>query len=364
MSRRLALAATGLILLGGCGSQTVKPTAPPAADAPVPLATSLVTAQASWAIAEMGGPESQEENFWQLFARKTGSTTWQLVTPPAVADNGGLVAAGNAAALLIGFRPSQALVFSPLATSTDTGKNWAPGVLGAALANVPDALSIGPSGQELALASDGNVETSAGQAGGAWQKLTSVKALAASAAGQRCGLTGVDAMSFWPDGKKVVAGSCARRGVAGVFTEGNGTWQADGPALPVAGQVRVLRLSGSTALLTAGGSLFAAWYGAGQWTVSGPLAGAGRLRASGFGAGGSAWVLLSDGRADAISGPGGSWQALPAGPAGTAVLAAGAGSAYDALAVSGKTVTVWRLTGGSWAKVQAIDVPIAAGSSG
>ena len=41
----------------------------------------------------------------------------------------------------------------------------------------------------------------------------------------------------------------------------------------------------------------------------------------------------------------------------------GTGS-YDALAVAGSTVTVWRLTQRAWAKVQLITVPIQYGSSG
>jgi hypothetical protein len=48
-------------------------------------------------------------------------------------------------------------------------------------------------------------------------------------------------------------------------------------------------------------------------------------------------------------------------PAGTATL--GLGGVWDALAVSGSELTVWRLTKGAWAKVQLIKVPIEYGSS-
>ena len=356
----VAIAAAGLGL-AGCGSQAATAASPAPPPLTTSLATALVTAQGSWAIADMGGPAAAQQNFWQLFVRPAGTSRWSLVTPPGVADNGGLVAAGNTTSLLIGFRASQSLAFSPLATSTDTGKNWAAGVLPAALANVPDALSIAPSGQQLALLGNGTVDAST--AGGSWSQLTSVRALAASPAGRSCGLVGMNAMSFWPNGLKVVAGSCARAGVAGVFTDTNGTWQADGPVLPgqfSGDRVQVLRLSGTTALLAAGTSLFAAWYDGGRWTVSAPLTGAGQPRASGFGAGGSAWVLLGAGRVQVIGGPGSRWQALPAVPAGTAVLGAGG---YDALAVSGAVLTVWRLTAGAWAKTQVITVPIVPGSS-
>jgi hypothetical protein len=43
--------------------------------------------------------------------------------------------------------------------------------------------------------------------------------------------------------------------------------------------------------------------------------------------------------------------------------ATGAGS-YEALAVSGSRLTVWRLAQRAWAKVQLITVPIQYGSSG
>lgn len=358
MNRRALLIAGLAVLLGtvACGSATHRATAtstvPPANE---PLATSLVTAQGAWTVLDMGGPASAEENFWQVFVQHAG--TWSLVTPPGVADNGGLIAAGGPGSLVIGFRPSQGLVFSPLATSTDGGHHWAPGVLGAALANVPDALAMGPSGAELALLRNGDVDLSG--ADGSWSGLTSEPALAASSAGRECGVTGVAALSFWPNGVKVVAGACERRGVAGVFTDTNGTWQLDGPSVPGGGQVRVLRLSGGTALLASGGAVYAAWHGS-SWTVSGPVAGS--PVASGFGSNGSAWLLLGGGRAAVISGPGGTWQTLPAVPGHTTALALPGGET-DSFAVAGDVLTVWRLSAGAWTKAQVIHVPIVAGSS-
>ena len=80
-----------------------------------------------------------------------------------MADNGGLVAASGAGgtSLLVGFRPSQGLTYSPLASSTDTGKNWTPGLLDADLADVPDAMAVAPSGRTLALLRDGGIEAAA-----------------------------------------------------------------------------------------------------------------------------------------------------------------------------------------------------------
>jgi hypothetical protein len=376
LAPRVWLALLGAGLAAGCGSQSAPVTGPSLQVVTAPLSTSLVTAQGTWAIAVMGGSAASNNNFWQLFVRPDGTTRWTLVTPEGVADNGGLVAAGGAGgtSLLVGFRPSQDLLFSPLAASSDTGKNWTPGLLDADLADVPDALAVGASGQALALLHDGSLEeaaTAAAAAAGQWSRLATLGALKASAPGQACGLVAVNAVSFGKNDTPMAAGSCVRRGVAGVFAESGGTWQAAGPALPAAfggDQVQVLGLAGppdgTAALMTAGSSLVAAWSGATGWKVSAPLA-AGPVVASGFGPGGSVWVLLGGGRAEAIGGTGGAWRALPGVPAGTQALAADAGGGYDALAVSGARLTVWRLgaAGVAWAQVQVITVPIQYGSS-
>jgi hypothetical protein len=398
----LALACGGMVLLAaGCGSQVTPVTTPALRVQTAPLSTSLVTPQGTWAVTVMGGSAADENNFWQLFVRPAGATRWSLVTPQGVADNGGLVAAAGdepgdvpgdeqGPSLVVGFRPSQALAFSPLATSSDTGRDWTPGLLDADLADVPDAMAVAPSGQTLALLHDGGIEAAASAAaatGGQWSRLTTLSALAASAPGRGCGLVAVNAVSFGQNNVPMAAGSCVRRGVAGVFADRGGAWQAAGPVLPAGfggDQVQVLGLArtahGNAALLLAGTSLLAAWSDGGRWTVSAPVAG-GRVSASGFGPGGSVWVLLGGGRAETIGGPGGSWRALPAvpagtqvlvpagtqvlGPTGTATLAAGSGSAaYDALAVAGSRLTVWRLAAGAWARVQVINVPITYGSSG
>ena len=374
-----ALACAGLACAGlaGCGSRAAPVTSAGPPPVTVSLATSLVTAQGTWAIAVMGGRAGSENGFWQLFVLPARASRWSLATPPGVADNGGLVAAGGAASLLVGVRPSQKLAYSPLATSTDTGKAWAPGLLDAALADTPGAIAVAPSGRALALLEDGGIETAptpGAAAAGQWSRLTTRQALAASAPGRECGLTGVHAVSFGPDNTPMVAGSCVRRGVAGVFADSGGRWQLAGVVLPAgfgADQVQVAGLGEGAALLLAGGRLLAAWPGGTGWRVSAPAplarppaaAGAGALRAAGFGPGGSAWVLLGGGRAWAISGPGASWRALGGVPPGTATLAP-AGGSFDALAVAGNRLTVWRLATAGWSRVQVITVPIQYGSSG
>ena len=375
---RAGVAVTCAGLIAGCGSQPARVPAPPPVTAP--LSTSLVTGQGTWAVAVMGHPAEENEGFWQLFVRPAGTGRWSLVTPGGVADNGGLVAAGGVGSVTVGFRPSQNLAFSPLATSTDGGRNWTPGLLDAGLASTPGAIAVGPSGRTLALLQDGTIEaapTAGPAAAGRWAPLTTLRALAASAQGRACGLTGVNAVSFGPDKNPVVAGSCVRPGVAGVFTDDGGTWRSAGLALPGRGRVQVLGLAalpipgpipgagGNVALLKAGNSLLAAWWDGMRWTVSAPLAaGPGGVRALGFGPGGSAWLLLGGGRAVSIGGPGGAWRALPPVPPGTGTLAPGTGGSYDALAAAGSRLTVWRLGAGAWARVQQITVPVQYGSSG
>ena len=390
MSRRptgvaALLACAGLAcagLIAGCGSHPARVTGTGAPQLTAPLATSLVTAQGTWAVAVMGGPDAGNK-FWQLLFRPATSARWSLVTPQGVADNGGLVAAAGGAYLVVGFRPSQNLAFSPLATSTDTGRNWTPGLLDAGLADTPGAIAVGPSGRTLALLQDGTIEaapTAGSAAAGRWAPLTTLKALAASAPGRACGLEGVTAVSFGPDENPMAAGSCARPGAAGVFTDAGGTWRSAGLALPAGGRARVLGLTslpgGNMALLAVslpgGTSLFAAWRDGTRWTVLAPVTADG-VRALGFGPDGSAWLLPDRGPPEAVAGVAGStWRPLPPVPAGTQVLAPpgtgtlapGTGGSYDALAVAGSRLTVWRLARGAWARVQQITVPIQYGSSG
>jgi hypothetical protein len=367
------LAVTGL--LAGCASPgTPGAATPPAPAMPLPLATSMTAAGGTWAVVAMGGSAAGENRFWELFTRPAGSRRWELATPPGVADNGGLVAAGSGGTLTVAFRPSQGLTFSPLAATADTGRTWGTGLIDAPVAAVPDALAAGR-GTMLALLGDGAIDRAAA-AGDSWTQLAATGAVAATAAGRRCEVTGLTAVAYTPSGTPLAAASCARPGIAGIFARTTGTWQAAGPALPGGRAVRVLRLTGTadgdTALLQAGtggtASLLAAWTGDGtRWTASSPLStGTGQVIASGTGPGGAIWVLLPDGRAETVPGPRASWRPLPPVPRGTAALAAGPGSgAFEALAVSGGKLTVYRLTPtDAWAKTQVISVPIQYGSSG
>ena len=118
-----AMALLSAVLTTGCGS-TVSSGSGPAPEATSAgtrfLATSLGTTAGTWAITVMGGSVAAHNNFWQLFVRPARSSQWKLVTPPGVADNGGLVAAAaSGGPLITAIRPSQFLTYTPLATTRD-----------------------------------------------------------------------------------------------------------------------------------------------------------------------------------------------------------------------------------------------------
>jgi hypothetical protein len=364
--------------------------------------------------------------FWQLFVLPSHGTRWTLATPPDVATNGAIaLAPGSGASLVAGIGPSLLLRFSPITSTPDAGRTWSAGSPDPGLASVPDALAAAPAGGRLiALERTGGVETgtagsggsgpagttgpaasssgtpsaggrsAAGRAAPAWIRLTSAAAVARTPAGRACQLSGLTAAAFSPAGAAMLAGRCARPGVAGIFVSQGRGWQAAGPALPAAlrGQrIEVLRLTRAggrlTALLQAGAgraaSVIAAWGATGgQWTLSPPLALRG-LAVQGTSFGASSLALNLAGRhGELLAGPGASWQALPELPAGRAViLALPSPGTVDALAASGSKLTAWQLHPGSrpaspaagspaaaygpgaWIRTQQTTVPIQYGSS-
>jgi hypothetical protein len=339
---------------------------------------------------------SADPAFWEVFVRPGNSASWKLATPPGVADNGGLVvAAGAAGSLTVAVRPSQDLLFSPLAATANGGATWSAGPpLDAAVAASPGAFAA--YGAKLAaLLTDGAVEASA-DAGATWSVIAKPGAIAASAAGKGCGgAVRVTSVSLVPATISVTSGTvtvtstdvlaggtCGSSGAAALFAYSAGPgWQR--VSLPAAGQL--VRLAGAMALVQGTSGLSALWRGANfgwyayappspastpqpaptNWSAAAALPASGQVIASGTLALDGAWVLLSGGRAAVIGGPGQQWTLLPPVPAKTAVLAAGPDGATDALAVSGTTLTVWRLAPKAtvWSKVEAIGVPIQFGSS-
>ena len=367
------------MVLAGCGAQHGQ-AAGPAAPAPPPsLALSLASAAGTWATVEMGGSAADYNNFWQLFVRPAGAAKWQLVTPPGMASNGGLVLASSGGqSLLTGFRPSQQISFSPLTRTGDNGAHWSTGRAAAGLADVPDALAAGPGSANLIALVPGAVQLSR-PGGSGWTELAKVRSVAASTAGRDCGLTGFTAAAFSPAGVPMVAGTCSKAGASGIFARTGGQWQAVGPSLPasLASQpVTVLRLTTTggreMALLSAGNgsaaTVVAAWTGSGSggWELSPGLRTQGRhVLSASFGPADAVGLVLSGGGGEVLPGPGSSWRQLAALPSGTQALAMGTGGQVEALASRRSILTVWATgpAAAGWAKEQVINVPIQYGSS-
>ena len=384
MNRPALLASTllaGTLLVAGCGSAASPAAAPASPAAPPSLATSLTTTTGTWAVAVMGGSAASHNNFWQMFVRPAGTSTWRLATPPGVASNGGLVLTGlGSGSVMAGFRPSQRLAYSPLASTKNNGKAWSPGLLDAGLADLPGALAADPaSGRLLALLSDGTTDIS-GPGGTAWTRLVTRRALAASPAGARCRPDSLTAAAFSVSGHPVLGAGCGRPGTAGIFTQDGRTWQPTGPAMPAAYAhevITVLRITatgGTTTVLLAAGTgpserLLAGWSadGGGHWTLSPalPLKGATVTSAS-PGPGSSLAITLSHRRAATITSAAGPWRLLPELPPYTATLAPGSSGGWNALAAHGTQLTIWQAAPGApaWTRAQAIKVPVPFGSSG
>jgi hypothetical protein len=383
MNRRTGLACLVAVtaVSAGCGSAAGQASPPASIAEPLSLATSLDTASGTWAVAVMGGSAASYNDFWQLFVRPAGSGKWRLVTPPGVASNGGMVLAGPAAGPVVaGFRPSQNLSYSPLATTGDDGTAWTPGLLAAGLADVPNALAAAPaSGRLLALLTNGKADIS-GPHGTGWTTLASQHSLAGTTAGARCKLDSLTAAAFSPSGIPMLAATCARPGTLGIFAYTGGTWHPAGPTLPASyahQAVTVLRLTttanATAALLAAGSSPAARLLTAtsadsgAHWTLSPalPLNGA-QLTSASSGTGGSTAITLTGNRAETLTAAAGPWRPLPPLPPGTVTLTQGPSAGWDALAVHHTRLTVWQLApdARAWATTQTINVPIQFGSSG
>jgi hypothetical protein len=355
----------------------------------VPLAGTTVAAGGTWAEVAMGDLRDPDNTFWELFERPAGSGRWSLVTPAGVADNGGLVVATAGSQTAAGFEPSQLLTFSPLAETANGGRDWTSALLNTSLAAAPDALALGPNGRALALVrgSGGAVYSSTNGLSG-WRLLTRASAIAASPAGRVCGVGALRAVAFGAAGTVMVATSCSRPGVVGVFRLDGTSWSAAAPQLPVgysaatttvarldstAGQVSALVVARAGRRSVLFGALQTA--GSGGWRLSAPLgvAPSSKLTATGAFAAGGEVVTLSAGGGDEIevlAGAGGSWRVLPTPPRGIASVAVSGSGAIDALCVSDATMTDYALETGSgqsgtarWRPGQVVKVPLQEGSS-
>ncbi len=195
----------------------------------------------------MGDLHDPNNTFWQVLRATPGSSHWSVVTPEGVADNGGIVAGASGAAVVAGVLPSQLLRFSPLASSTDGGATWAPGLLPGALAPRPDALAVSaPGSGDLAVL--GSTVLRATPPLSTWSPLVSQSTLARR--DPRCGAEQLDAVAIGPQANPwsrwraegPVTSDCSRRR--------GGAWSQIGTQLGGAwrdASTSVLRLESSAA---------------------------------------------------------------------------------------------------------------------
>ncbi len=360
-----------------------------AAAAVSPMQSAVSTSGGSWVVLPMGQPSDKENTFWELFHAAPGSSHWSLVTPPGVADNGGLVAGASAGSALVAVLPSGLLRFSPLALSSDGGGSWGPFLLPTGLAALPDALAYGAAspGGAIALTGGGRALSSL-QSLSSWSSLVSASGLARVSSS--CGVTALEAVAILPTGAPLIATGCRRGGQVGVFTRAAGSWQPVGFTL--GGSLRgsttsVLRLEvtgpTTTVLVSARRAghraLVALWRtGSEPWTSSAPLAlgTGGSVLSSAVGADGALAVLVGSPRGGRVAfdiAPGGRlWSPLPRLPSRASALALptapttlDAGE-VDAFTVDGGSLGVFALTpsGTTWVLVQSSQIPLAYGSSG
>ena len=367
----------GVVALTGCATRAVTGSAPAIGrPPPVPLAAGVSLPGFSWATVRTGGP-SVGGKFWQLLVRDRADGRWRLATPPGVADNGGLaVARADDGTITAGFVPSQLLRFTPLAVTSDSGAHWSQGLLPAALVGDPDGLAAVPGGRLVAITAESVQESASGAAG--WRPLTSLKALAATRAGRRCGLASLTGAVAESNGTVLVAGGCRRPGTIGLFAATASGWQLTGPELPGAPGLRAVSIAGLIGTRTGTGVLLAGQTAHGEILIPAWLAAGSRSWATyvpfGFSVGGvesvsasagGVWAVVLSGRRGLVTQPpghsaGAADVAHPVSlPADNATLMPGAAPGNLTALVPGlDTVAVWELTvPGRWHRSQVISVP-------
>ncbi len=374
----LSSVASAMTASAAPAAQTASPTAPS-----VPLNSSFEQAGDTWLVVPMGHLSNFLNTFWQLFVRPPSGSDWVSVTPPGVADNGGLAVTAQGDHVLAGFLPSQDLTFSPLALSSHAGRSWQGVYFPEGLSAVPDALGSGTDGVVLALgrANGGTVLTMRTGAS-AWRTLSTLSKLDHTRAGARCGIARLTAVAVAPSGERVVGAACLRADASAAFALTGGSSRPIVAPVPQTA-VSVLRLlstpNGVAGLFSThrGGKtdLRAGWLATGSrsFALSAPLAlGPGaRLVASGSTATGGVFVLVGAGaqgeRELAEVRPGSiepSWDVLPTPPRGTLGVAFSNGRT-DAVTVDDSTLTDYALDQANriWVRAQRLHVPIQYGSS-
>jgi hypothetical protein len=371
---------------GGATTGASQSSTPPSIQ--VPLDASLTTPAGTWVVVATGHLDQLANTFWQLFVLPSGKSRWSLVTPPGVADNGGLVSApGPGSSLVTGFVPSEDLTFSPMATTSDDGKSWTPKIFNntipSGLVASPDALAASADGQVLVLSSTSPTSViSTNATFSVSHTLATETSLTNSAAGRACDVGQVSAVAFTPAGDPLIGATCSSPGRVGIFEQERGVWRLADPPLPPGlegGRTEVVRLTpvdgGVSAIVAAATATKTVLVGLhlgvnGSWTPSPafPLEPAETLSSSGTLPGGGVFVELSDGsaqRIEVLDAPGDPWVSLPAPPVTAAAVAFSGAGRVDAFSVDGSTVTDYTLDRAQkhWVRSQVIEVPIQYGSS-
>ena len=366
--------------LSGCGSRAADASADVAPLLKPPLATSLSTAQGTWATVPMGDLRQPDNTFWQLFFRSPGSTTWSnKVQATATGTNGGLILGRDGRSLLVGVRPFDKLTFSPLLRTADAGRSWTDGVFSDGLADLPDGLA-GARGRTVAIAGGARPATVL-RSGDftTWDELVTVRGLQGQRSSRPCLPLEVDAVALLA-AKTVVGTACGLPGSSGLFIQDNGGWKATGPRVGPGARYQVVGLlpAGRSldALLAssskAGTQLAVASTADGQaWDLSSTLGLGAAQRLGSFGLADGRTFALLDGATGSQAlylspAPGqAAWERLATPPARTQALAAGPAHRLDALCVDRTVLTVWTAApdGAGWSKVQTVKVPIQFGSA-
>jgi hypothetical protein len=330
-----------------------------------PLATTVNTASGMWAALPMGQLSDANNSYWQLLYRPNGSAKWtDHVDALATATTGGVNVGAGGSSLIAGVQAAQNLTFSPVIQTSDGGRTWHNGLLPSALARLPQALAVSPSGEAVAIVGAGGphprLELSSTANLASWS-------IASFGLDHRaCQVAALNA-ARWVGSRFLIGTTCSQSGVAGVFDLTSGRWT--GPNLPASdGTVPVVALAGGDgevgALLVVEGKWVVASAGSGlnDWTESDPLTLDPAAIRSIVAEDGGGFFLLTD-TSLAECPPGGQWTQLPAPPAGTATVGREAGGRMSALVVNGTTLTDWDLIAGTWVAGPVLQVPILYGSN-
>jgi hypothetical protein len=345
------------------------------------FATSVTMNGSIYAAIPMGDLGQSLNTFWQLFELSGGSTGWKLLTPPGIADNGGLVIEGGSpSALTVAIRPSNLLTFTPIALKANH-TSWSDGgLIPAALVGAPTAY-VGTNVASFAAVKNGGGAVLRSTNGTAWNKIGSSASLS-SVAGGSCRLAGVQALATNRGLPLYAGGTCVAGDRAGIF-EFSGSWRDIGPKLGSLADRSsrvVLELSatesGLEALIaTSSGATtrlilaFSSTNGA-SWVTSDSLripSSADIVSSGGLGSSGAYVVWQKSGTMAAVAGANGRWTSLPRLPDHALTLAfpQGPSGRIDALGGHHSEFLAWQLDSSRsrWRQTEAFAVPIVYGSS-